>query len=408
MSSNLLHVHDILFLILWCLRSDTATLLRASLVNSTWFRYATEVLWSQAEGWELMKVERSRRQIYASKMQSLHLVYGNLPDSLRSLAFPRLKYLRTNCSIPDGSRILVDQYFSPSLETLVLLGGNLARYLLDYTSFDLPKLRRISIYALPQDVDAGQLLSCLQKFPSLSLMDFGGGINRAITDRTLGYLMSQPSLVELDLCRPFGQVAIEKSIALAITPFINLKSLDMAIESNSIPFLVPAISNGKLQNLSLDIHGKEGSILDYISTISHLQSLRISYRESREIPRTEIIALRRLNQLYIIEFNTIDKSVLLQSLDTHDEDIQQLAAQLRQLRRFFFNVRCNLSVKAMVEIGKSCLTLEDLELQGEFDLLALEHVQEVLFPALRDLQLCDTRARFPQDQLVFPSCSIIF
>ena len=407
-SSKLVCLPELLSPIFECLEHDRPSLRNASLVNLTWFEEAINVLWRHAPVTALMNVESTRRQIYASKLRSLSLSSDNndrLHSNLRTLTFPRLRRLSaTAFNSGDGSKVYIDQYFPASLEAIFLDQGNLGEYLLDYTSSELPRLRYIVIHSLPSRVDASRFLSFLQNHPSLNSMIFTDGMEHVITDQTLKYLIGRKSIIELKLSRLFRRAAIEKAIAVALPPFQNLYTLEMRIESNSISPLVSALSNGPIRRLSLHIEDDEEFILDHISSLTQLLSLIVTYHRSREIPRNEMITIRKLGQLQILCLGSIDDDEELTSFGMKDEDMQQLTTHLKQLRIFQFLVQSNLSIGAIVAIAKNCPTLKILCMDGVYDLKKLASTQEVLFPVLENLTLGSARVQDPQDQYV-PSCS---
>ncbi|MCJ1240988.1 hypothetical protein MMC14_008992 [Varicellaria rhodocarpa] len=396
-SSKLLRLPEILLQIFEQLEEDTTSLRKACLVNSTWFEEATNVLWRDAPVTALMNIEPSRRQIYAGKFYSLSFYSdegGQFHNHLRNLKFPRLKHLSADSFRPDdgnGNRVHVDQYFQPSLEEVALYGGSLTECILNYTSSELPRLRHILIDSLPSNVDDTRFLNFLQSIPSLDSMSFMFGMDHVITDQVFKYLVSRQNLTDLRLHRVFKRATIEEALELALSPFIALQYFQMRIESDSISSLAELLSRGSIKILRLDIEDDKGSILDYVSSLTQLQSLQVTYHKSREIPQKEMMTIRSLCQLKTLGLRSKNDNEAIHSFDTKDGDMRELTAQFKQLQGFFFDVQCNMSISAIIAIGKNCPRLEKLHMLGAYDLGTLAHTPEVLFPALQELELGSAR-----------------
>ena len=395
-SSKLLHLPEILLQIFDHLEEDTTSLRKACLVNSTWFEEATNVLWRSAPVTALMNIEPSRRQIYASKFYELSFFSdegGQCHNHLRNLKFPRLKCLFLDSFHPDdGNRVYIDQYFQPSLEEVALYGGSYTESILNYSSFELPRLRKILIDHLPSNVDDSRFLKFLQSIPTLESMVFMFGMDHVITGQVFQYLVSQQNLLVLRLNRVFERTTIEEAIELAPSPFKALQTFRMRIESDSISSLAKVLSHGSIKTLLLDIDDDKGSILDYVSSLRQLQILEVIYHKSREIPRKEMMTLQSLCQLQNLCLLSKINDETIYSYDTKDEDMRELTAHLRQLREFYFKVQCNLSISAIIAIGKNCPKLEKLHMHGAYDLGTLAHTPEVLFPALQEIELGSARS----------------
>ena len=405
MSSNPVQLPEILLQILGYLQHDKfkSSLRKASQVNLLWFEVATEILWRNIPPvTALINVEPSRRHIYADKVDSLLLFGSENHNSLQNVVFPRLRSLFAYMSYAlNENELRVDQYFQPTLVEICLHSDIIAELLLDRTSSELPSLRKIEIGSLPSNVDASRFLAFLRNFSSLTSIEFNYETGDIITDEGLQYLMSQENLLHLKLGRYYRPETIENAIALSSPPFKNLRALNIRVESKSVLSLIQATSSGLINDLTVYVQDHTGSILNHISSVMQLQSLRVIYHKFREISQQEIMSLQSLRQLHTLELLSGEQTP--QSLEVKDRDVQQLTAHLRGLRIFALDIKCELSIKAIVAIAKNCPGLERLELLGGYDLQTLAHSQEMLFPALKELVLDNARVKHLQVQYV-PSC----
>ena len=324
MSSNPVQLPEILLQILGYLQHDKSksSLRKASQVNLLWFEVATEILWRNIPPvTALINVEPSRRQIYADKVDSLLLFGSENHNSLQNVVFPRLRSLFAYMSYAlNENELRVDQYFQPTLVEICLHSDIIAELLLDRTSSELPSLRKIEIGSLPSNVDASRFLAFLRNFSSLTSIEFNYETGDIITDEGLQYLMSQENLLHLKLGRYYRPETIENAIALSSPPFKNLRALNIRVESKPVLSLIQATSSGLINDLTVYVQDHTGSILDHISSVMQLQSLRVIYHKFREISQQEIMSLQSLRQLHTLELLSGEQTP--QSLEVKDRDVQ--------------------------------------------------------------------------------------
>ena len=392
---NPLQLPELLFGVLVFLGADRPSLFNAISVNRDWFEEATNVLWQFAPVEQLIRIGPQRRQLYAGKIYSLDFNGndGQYHTELRSVKFPRLK--RLSCDVffsKDDLELVVSQYLQPSLEKLILYGGKFAGDVLDHVVSNCPRLRYLLIDNMVHK-QPDQFLIFLQQCRYVDSMVFLYKMDHVVTDDTLQFLVGRSNLRLLELGRLFTHPTVERIFGSILDPpFVNLQRLSLRLEAAAIPIITAAIP--KIKSLCLDVEDDNGSVLNHLASLHHLQVLEVSYRASREVPREEIITLRSLHDLRELNLHLHTSDVgELRALDLSDDDMEQLTSHFGQLSSLRFLMQNTLSVKCIVSIAKKCSLLNKLELLGEYHLSDLKAVQQPLLPNLQELDLGGARVQ---------------
>ena len=390
-SSHPLLLPEILSRIFDCLWDHHDELRNAMLVNHTWFEEASSVLWSFPRPAYLVSIPPARRQLYANKIDELSFAgdeESRCHFDLKDLKFPRLRRVTLDSyRTPDGNPVCTRQYLQHSLEELAVYSGNLIEDLLDYVSLECRRLQSILIDNISKTTSPEQFLHFLQSTPSLTIFFFLYGMDHVMVDESLIHFMTRQNLMILALGRYFRKDTIERAITDASTPiFRSLVRLRMRTDADALALLVPLLGN--VVTLEIDIEDDNGLALRHLSSLKQLGLLSVEYCRSQEVSRVDILSLRDLHKLYKLSLQPrLDEVDGLRTPDFTDEDFEQLVSQLKELEKFNFSIQSNVTVRALASIGKHCRELQQLGMLGTYDIQALRHSQETLFPSLVELDL---------------------
>lgn len=281
------------------------TLQSCMLVNTQWFKHASEILWQNPIPRALTSIEPERRQLYADKIRSLNFSEDDdevhYDSTMDGLHFPRLERLHISSLLRREELAILTPYLQPRLRFIQILGGWIeSTSLLDGLTNRCSSLRHLLLTNMASGkpsqswLDADDLSRLLQGLPKLESIVLGIGSDKAVTPRVIAQLATRSDLSKLALGNAFTRDMLT-GIKELLTPFQNLRGLSGSIDSEDIPLLMETISS--VRKLRLVVSG-DAKTLSTISDLQWLEDLEIrrSWKSGTSIDPSDVLQLLHLLQ----------------------------------------------------------------------------------------------------------------
>ncbi|PHH91259.1 hypothetical protein CDD83_1176 [Cordyceps sp. RAO-2017] len=391
-ASLALALPEILVAIFDCL--DSPALTAAMRASKKWFTCASDVLWRRAGCEALAAVPEQRRQIYASKITLL--AFSGDEDAayharFQHLRFSSLKHISLDAYRPSDGSYHIRQYFQPPLESFSFYGGDLDHDLLQQLRAKSWRLRRILIDSPGAAVQPDFFATFLAEYTSLEHMVFLHGMDHLITDDLMLHLADRPSLSSLMIGKTCSAELLQRISTQVLQPFRALRNLQLTVPSSAVPTLVRLAT--QLNRLELTVQDADATVVGRLASLTTLRELSLSFSAATELPKHEILSLKKLTQLEELTVGpdeAEDKAeVTAFQSSFSDTDFDELVSQLRSLRRIRFMIQSNLSVLSLASLAKHCPLLEMCTMPQVFDMSPLsgDDRAKFSFPNLHYLDL---------------------
>ncbi|KJZ74699.1 hypothetical protein HIM_05816 [Hirsutella minnesotensis 3608] len=393
-----LAVPEILINIFECLLHDAASMRAAICVAKHWFTCGTDVLWRRAPCEALAALPQARRQVYASKITSL--AFSGDEESeyhalFRNLELSSLREVSIDAYHPESGGLQLRQYLQPPLESFAFYGGDLDDSLLQRLQTTCWRLKRILIDSPGSTITASSFLEFVSGCKHLEQIDLLHGVHHLLNDDLLVHLAQRPNLVSLGVGKEWTPQLIHHISTIISRPFPSLRTLDVAISSETVPSLVSLI--GGVTKLGLDVKDGQGDVISPIATLQGLRRLDLSFGAPKELSRDEILALKNLSRLEDLIIGPTDSddagNVTAFNTGFSNKDFDELVSSLRLLRHLNFMIQCDLSYAVVLSLAKHCPLLEECTMPQvlDFEGFRSEAKDGVVLPKLQVLDLGGVR-----------------
>ncbi len=190
------------------------------------------------------------------------------------------------------------------------------------------------------------------------------------------------TLRDLKLTKIINKELVLSLKAITTHPFHRLFELHCNAEAIAFARLSPHLS--VLHTLGLVLVGSTSNALSSISPCINLQALSFEYPSGSAIIPNELVSLAEsCRGLRVLSL----QGYPLKAPDLTDEHVQHVAYLLPQLQVLRLLLRLQLSISALIYLGKHCRQMTYCNVGGSFDLVALDEESECLFPLLRSLNV---------------------
>ncbi|KEQ61365.1 uncharacterized protein M437DRAFT_85816 [Aureobasidium melanogenum CBS 110374] len=200
-----------------------------------------------------------------------------------------------------------------------------------------------------------------------------------------------PKLNYLELNNPVKQPKFFQSIRIQNNfPFQNLTEFELNATSAVISAAARVLPN--VVKLGLCLQDGNGSCFKDLSDMPRLCKLKILGTRETTFARHELLALRALNRLEKLTIKTSEGNGLhdMLALQFTNSDFDAMVSGMPELRKLEFEVIWeNRSVSILSSLSEHCPKLEELDLDGSYDLQALNDTSTVMFPNLKSLRIDD-------------------
>ncbi|KAL7915170.1 hypothetical protein GGI35DRAFT_488958 [Trichoderma velutinum] len=387
---------EILELILsFCLGVDGwKTLFKAVQVNRLWRKEGTKRLWANTEAARyLLRVPHDQRQIYASKLLTIHINNFNIKEyctEFKGLEFSRLRELDVVSRFGDFE--MIKQYCVPSLHRFGCLNTFMQPSSVIGYLHNCPQLK--SIHTDLRIADTRHLLDALKHLPLLQELKLSDDVGKGdISGDLLLHLAQSKHMTTLELSWSWEGYAVEHvmsaKVDMRFTPFPALESLILVAPSTATEGFVHLFGN--VTSLDLILSDSTIEALCRIARLTTLTRLSLSYKQKTCISAGAMRALAALSKLQtlIMEKHSLNRGAM--ESDISDEDCEMVASHWPDLRHITLRMECaNLSTKGFISLARHCRALEICKTSQEFDLekiFADGYDGDALFPQLRQLHI---------------------
>jgi hypothetical protein len=371
------------------------------LVNRDWTSRGTGLLWREPFTPALARIQSQRRQQYADKVQSIGLYlyrqdHSECPAAFADLSFPQLRRLEIN-SCPPWMQLDLRPYMSSSITSLTMLGcPQFPSSLLDLIAFCCPKLRDIHLDHTAGHQRNDHFVKFVRKCRNLRELTLSSQDGSSISADVLEALGSRKQLESFYAPQNLiSYQSIERIMQgnLRQRPFRNARNLSLSIESRVItPVLFAAEF---LVELQLNVVDSHHDIFGPIGPLCCVEILEISFSMPKRLGIRElqsISGLTRLKELTICgppPHPYQENGPLLVAEAWTDDKFESWISSYPHLEKLSLNVRSMDShwISETRLIGKSCLKLNTLSMDGIHDIGAWRVSPKPLFPTLLELEL---------------------
>lgn len=140
-------------------------------------------------------------------------------------------------------------------------------------------------------------------------------------------------------------------------------------------------------SLTLNLRDGDGAFLRDLEAVPNLRHLAITGSQATSFPRGGLLALQRLScleTLTVVNPKWIEAAMVAPQFT--DDDLDLIISGMSDLKRLEFDITwVSQSVSVLLSLSKHCRRLEGLNLDGSYDLQALNNTSKVMFPRLLDL-----------------------
>ena len=386
-------------------------LFRAMQVNKTWFGEASRVLWRAPPVSALASPELSedQRRKYATYIRRLHFAYYEdtiLHWTFRNLRFTQLRYIDIDHSVlAHGPNLPLGQYIQGQLRHLKLRRGSVHHVegVVDLMATRCPNLGSVDLSFIIWRPACEHLIRLFDD-KSLKSIHLAYYLSGPIDRDLVAYLTRYDSLEKLKIsAAPLDAQSLNGVFNTNEQLFRNIRYLELEIDVTYVQPLVRSIKPARnLIELHLNVKGDSVNPLPYVSELRSLRVLCIKYRELVPWSKTDILALRGLENLLILRILFHSRGVVDATLECPqltDQDfayVFQTKPFLRELNFGAHIIRCNLTVEALVSLGTYCRQLRVCKFPGVYGLHRLwqgdDEINQgrlngrsILFPQLQNL-----------------------
>lgn len=173
--------------------------------------------------------------------------------------------------------------------------------------------------------------------------------------------------------------------------------MDVILESRAVAPLTAAMESAV--KLSLEILDNDVMVFPALAPLTDLSGLVIVFRKDVELPSEDILALKGLKCLTY--FNPVAPYAHASSSTLTDHDFLQVFEGMSNLKHFAFQVKCGLSINAIITLGIHCRQLRFYQIYGtRTNLLELANIEAPLLPGLEFLDLDGTGTNDGEERYV--------
>ncbi|KAI5235209.1 hypothetical protein E4T43_09426 [Aureobasidium subglaciale] len=385
-------------------RENRRALLNAALVNKIWFEAATNVLWTYEQfsgpGLEDFEaIEPDRRQIYASKLQSVQLQDDSDDVKVtRSLSFSRLKNVSVSqLGYRGGPTIAtLKQWLVPSIESVNFRDWSTGfdKSFLQTLKTQCPRLRSIALERVKSGISSQDLNSFFRNSSLENIRLYMEGMPNEkvlVNDELLSTLSELKGLKSLNVISQVGLEVVESVLfKLGPTGFQDLRKLHLMLERPAVETAFKIFKNAS--KVSFNIASWNDEKMSMFTTLKHMKNLKelsIAFEATRTYLHGKdlfwLSALKQLKKLNISPRQPGHDKIILDSFA--DVDLQVIFSGLPQLQHLGFLLDVDFPIEALKRLSRSSPKLEEASFSKSWDLKALEDVPGCLFPELQILSL---------------------
>ncbi|THX30053.1 hypothetical protein D6D10_08744 [Aureobasidium pullulans] len=174
------------------------------------------------------------------------------------------------------------------------------------------------------------------------------------------------------------------------TPFQHLTKLELCATSPVMSAAVYVLPN--VTKLTLCLKDGTGACFKDLSAMPNLRKLILLGTKATTLTREELDSLRALHQLEKLRIAPSDSCMQdIHAAHFTDADFDLMVSGFPEMRNFAFDVICEpRSISVLSSLSRSCPKLEKLQLNGNYDLQALNNMPAKMFPLLRYLRMDDS------------------
>ncbi|KAK5999343.1 hypothetical protein QM012_005561 [Aureobasidium pullulans] len=294
---------------------------------------------------------------------------------IRRFIGPRLRTLEVGCQLHEGMNLKPTTHnFLPALSGCV-------------------DLRRLTIRARVRGAAPGDLIRVLSNCTNLSSLDLELHSERLVDEHTIRAIAIHPVIRFLEIDKHLN-LPLVSLIAKISQPFQHIISLRLCIDANAASSLLPHMK--KLEMLELTVFNNYGtpSIFPFLHTLTTLKSLYLKFHNHilKECDSTHLVPLKRLKMLELADY---DEGEFFDTTLVRGEFLAAMLGSLPFLESFTLHASSTFGDAFLIALGRNCLVLRTLTLDGRFTLEPLSRERCVLFPALEVLELGHVDSSMP-------------
>ncbi len=415
-------LQDVLPIIFAYVGPDFKTLRSAMRVCHGWADAAGDVVWLRSSAASLLRVPAGRRQMYANKIQQLHVVaHRNVPDlePIESLFFPRLRRIHLGDAALFGRLVsgrlrhvesadAAAPPFWPRLELLACCDtGLLNPAVHSLLEREPPPLRELVVTSkwVPRAEQPPPLLvSALQHCgpDTLEKATFRGPVG--VAANVVAHLAGRRGLKHVEISEDsVSAAAVQDAFAQCAgngrPPFADIETIEVWADWDAVALIaqsgLPAAR--ELVAHVLDARGVlrvRDVRLSAVAAVVQLRLLHVILHDNDSITASDIIpALRSLSQLCDLTVASRDDRLKIDGFG--DAELASLLSATPLLEVLSLEGDCDMTPAAIRIAGELCRHLRWLGLHQRLDLDLLPSAETsttTLFPELRRLRLTSPRS----------------
>ncbi|KAI5250228.1 hypothetical protein E4T43_00356 [Aureobasidium subglaciale] len=361
------------------------SLRNAILVNRGWAEAGIRVLWQDADVAALARLPAERRQYYADQISALSFDQKDQSKHhaiFEDLSFPRLEALHVDrVDLRSDEKLRLSQYMQSQLRSFSFMGGGLCEEALDLLTSTCHNLREINLESPIDTSNAKSLIGCLEHLKSLKVLRLGDGWNSLITRELFGAMAGHERLIRLEIKCLTGDSSIQEGLAMASTPFRNLRSLQMTVGSKCIESLASAIRC--LCVLVLEVEDSAHDVLVSLRPLMNLVLLELTFLGNTDLSPQGFKALDGMRDLSVLALKKVHEPLSAMWMD--DTFFINFTSRLSKLTSLDFKVICDITASSFASLCKTHPDMENLDLWVDADFSNWSTMSTPLFPKLRKL-----------------------
>lgn len=229
----------------------------------------------------------------------------------------------------------------------------LSEYSIGLLESRCPRLRAIDIHVLSDSINSGRLLRFFETCNSLTRIYIDWSTNHPIDDRVLAHLAGRDGQLGFGTQSPIKYSTISKAFEIILSPFKDIHTLDVRVQSKAVAPLVAAIKSAA--RLELGVLDNKVMVLPAVSSLAGLIELEVSFQVDVELQADDTLALRSLKHL--TKFSLEALGVKLSSHTFSDYDSLHLFEGMSNLKHLEFQVVRDMSINALITLGIHCRQL---------------------------------------------------
>ncbi|VUC29188.1 unnamed protein product [Clonostachys rosea] len=388
-----LRLPELLLSVFELIQASGHSLVPIAQVNQVWFDCATSILWRRVKSRELYRVEKHRRQIYASKLDAICFdgEDGDIHEAFIGLQFHHIRQINLDLfDPPRGGLAHLQQYLAPSLQVFNFIGGDLDDEFLLQMAATCTRLRVICMNLPGPRVTPSAILSLVSGCERLEDVNFND-MEGLLSDAIFLHLAGRSNIFRLTWDTLIPPRLVTRASQETATPFKDMRVLTTTVTTSSVAWIAQNMT--RLSHLILKLEDTEHDVLRPLPKLQNLKRIRISFLPTQVLSTESLVGLRSLSKLETLDLSTKARGMKVADVrgaNFQNADFEKLLSGLPLLRHLSLVIEASFSLRVGPMISRNCPLIEECNILKNFDtrlLLAQAPADKPMFPFLQRLNI---------------------